>query len=193
MKTERQLAGYEALLALPEKVRAEVLAGEVVTHPSPLPEHQYIANALGATVHGRFGDPNVRDGWWIIPDMDVRLAPHDIVRPDLSGWRRARLPSPWGKRPIDVVPDWACEILSPSHVSHDIVKKKRLYATAGIRHYWILDPASRTLTALELHESHWVELGAWDDAATVRIAPFEELEIDTSRLFPPKSEAVHER
>ena len=35
-------------------------------------------------------------GWWILLDVDVRLSPHDIVRPDVSGWRRERLADPRG-------------------------------------------------------------------------------------------------
>lgn len=192
MKVERQLAGYEDLARLPESVRAEVLSGELIVHPSPDFDHQSIVSALTATVHSCFGDPYVPDGWWIIPDVDVRLTPQDIVRPDISGWRRSRLSRSDARRPVDVVPDWTCEVLSPSNAGHDLVKKRALYARSGVGHYWIVDPSSRTLTALELRSGQWVELGAWDDTAVVRIAPFEAIEIDTSRLFPPLSDAVHE-
>jgi hypothetical protein len=50
-------------------------------------------------------------GWWSLPEVDVRLARHQIVRPDVAGWRRERLPEPWDVRPIDVVPDWICEVV----------------------------------------------------------------------------------
>jgi Uma2 family endonuclease len=131
--------------------------------------------------HGR-GGPG---GWWILPEVDVRLAPHDVVRPDLAGWRRERLPEPWGVRPIDVVPDWTCEVVSPSNARHDLVVKRALHARHGVAFYWIADPEARTLTALQLADGRWVELGVWDDTALVRVPPFEAVELDVGALFPP--------
>lgn len=38
-------------------------------------------------------------------------------------------------------PDWIIEIVSPSNASHDYIRKLNLYADAGVREYWIVDPA----------------------------------------------------
>ena len=105
----------------------------------------------------------------------MALGPHDIVRPDLAGWRRHRLPDPGDRRPIDVVPDWVCEILSPSTSRRDRVTKRNLYAEHGIPSYWIIDADTRTLEAFELSDKRWVLAGAYDEAAVARIAPFEEI------------------
>lgn len=133
----------------------------------------------------RHDDRGGQGGWWIIPEIDVRLGTHDIVRPDVAGWRRERLPSPWGKRPIDVVPDSICEIISPHNVAHDRVIKRRLYAGAGVPHYWLLDPLARTLEALRLDAGLWIELGVWGDGDVARIEPFAAIELEIGRLFPP--------
>ena len=75
------------------------------------------------------------------------------------------------------MPDWVCEITSPSTVQHDRVTKRRLYAQHGVRHDWLVDPETRLLEALELRDGQWVELGVYDDTAVVRIAPFEAIEL----------------
>jgi Uma2 family endonuclease len=116
----------------------------------------------------------------------VALGPHDIVRPHLSGWRRERLPRPGQLRPIDVVPDWVCEVLSPSTAARDRVSKRRLYARAGIPFYWLIDPEARVLEALALKDGGWVEVGVYDDSAQARIAPFETVELEVGRLFLPR-------
>jgi Uma2 family endonuclease len=188
----RKLATYEDLLALPEDVRAEILGGEIVVMPAPLPRHNRIARAIGRFVGGPFDDDDGYEGpggWWILPDVDVRLGAHDIVRPDVSGWRRARLASPWDVRPIDLAPDWVCEILSPSNAKLDRVDKAGLYASAGVPHYWIVDPAERILEAYALRDAAWLRLGAWSDGDVARIAPFDAIELDIGRLFPPETEA----
>lgn len=93
-----RLATYDDLLALPEETRAEIVAGEVRTAPGPLPKHSRAVRALGSCIGGPFDDDDGRGGpggWWILVEVDVRQSEHDIVRPDLAGWRRERLPEPW--------------------------------------------------------------------------------------------------
>jgi Uma2 family endonuclease len=183
----RQLATFDDLLALPDDVRAEVLGGEVIATPAPLPRHSRAQRALGRFIGGPFDDDDDRGGpggWWILLEVDVRLAPHDIVRPDLCGWRRERLAAPWDVRPIDVRPDWVCEILSPSNAATDRVTKRKLYASHGVPYYWIVDPVARTLEAVRLESGRWVEIGSYDDTAVARIEPFEAVELEVGRLFP---------
>jgi Uma2 family endonuclease len=93
----------------------------------------------------------------------------------------------WKRSPVRVVPDWICEILSPSDERRDRVHKAALYARAGVGHYWMLAPAERILEAFELRAGAWVRLGAWGGGgAGVRIQPFAEIEIEIERLFPPE-------
>jgi Uma2 family endonuclease len=118
----------------------------------------------------------------------VQLGPHDIVRPDLVSWRRERLPNPADLRPITVVPDWVCEVLSPSTAAHDKITKRAVYARSGIRHYWIIDVDAHTLKAFELLDQRWLLAGTYGDDALARIAPFEQIELAVRRLFLPKAE-----
>ena len=117
------------------------------------------------------------------------MSPHDIVKPDFAGWHRERIPDPWDIRPIDVAPDWICEILSPSNVADDRVRKRRLYAEHDVAFYWLLDPSAQTLEALRLDHSSraWVEVGSYDSTSVARAAPFEAIEIEVGRFFPPAS------
>lgn len=190
MDAARKLATYDDLLALPEDVRAEIIQGTIVTLPSPLPRHAKAQRALAGFIGGPFDDDDGRGGpggWWILLEVDVRFAPHVVVRPDLAGWRRERLPEPWDLRPIDTRPDWVCEVISPSNAAFDRVTKRRVYAEHGVPHYWLVDPDARTLEALRLQDGVWVEVGSFDESATARVAPFEAIELEVGRLFPPPS------
>jgi Uma2 family endonuclease len=184
----RKLAAYDDLLALDEDVRAEVVRGSIVTMPAPLPRHAHAQGTVRSLVGGPYHDDHGRGGpggWWILLEVDIRLSAHDIVRPDLSGWRRERLPDPWDTRPLDVVPDWICEVLSPSNVAHDRVTKRHLYAEHGVPFYWLIDPIARTLEALRLHEGVWVDAGTFDETAAVNVPPFDAVVLEVGRLFPP--------
>jgi len=187
MALAHKLATYDDLLALPEDTRAELLAGEILAQPSPTPAHQFVAAGLSHRIGGpfQFDDGEGPGGWWILPDVDVRLTPHDVVRPDLSGWRHARLESPLVPRPVDVVPDWVCEILSPSNEGRDRGYKSDLYATRGVGHMWIVDPAEKLLEAYELRAGRWTRMGVYNDRASARIPPFEAVELRLGGLFGP--------
>ncbi|WP_053231101.1 Uma2 family endonuclease [Sandaracinus amylolyticus] len=188
----RRLATYEDLLRTPEGVRAEVIHGALQTLPSPLPKHSKVQGAIRRFVGGPFDDDDGHGGpggWWILLEVDVRFGAHDIVRPDLVGWRRARLPRPWDTRPIDVVPDWICEVTSPSNARHDRLVKARLYAAQGVPALWLVDPELRIAEALALNaDKRWVDVGRFGDGDVARIPPFEEIELDVTRLFPPLDE-----
>lgn len=188
-KPASKLASYSDLLAVPADVRAEVLSGEILTTPAPLPRHSKTQGATRRFLGGPFDDDDGHGGpggWWIFVEVDVRLSAHDIVRPDLAGWRRDRLLKPGTTRPIDVVPDWVCEVVSPSTAARDRVTKRNLYARCGVLHYWLIDPDARVLEALALREGSWFEVGVYDDSASARIPPFEAVELEIGRLFLPK-------
>jgi len=187
--TAPKLATYADLKVLPADVRAEVIAGEIVTAPAPLPRHSNVQGSARRFLGGPFHDDDGRGGpggWWIFVEVDVALGVHDIVRPDLSGWRRERLARPGLARPIEVVPDWVCEILSPATAARDRVHKRNLYARTGVAYYWLIDPDTRVLEALVVHNGAWLETGVYDDTSVARIAPFEAIELEVGRLFLPR-------
>ncbi|GAB4203314.1 MAG: hypothetical protein OHK0013_17380 [Sandaracinaceae bacterium] len=188
MTAARKLASYEDLLALPEDVRAEVIRGSIEVAPAPLPRRSKVQGALRGFIGKPFDDDDGAGGpggWWILLEVDVRLSRHDVVRPDLAGWRRERLPDPWDMRPIDVMPDWVCEVTSPSNARHDRVTKAKLYLAAGVPSLWLVDPDTRVLEALVREGERWLEAGRFSDGDVVRIPPFEAVELDVARIFPP--------
>jgi Uma2 family endonuclease len=186
MATARKLATYDDLLAYPSEVKAEIFDGEIHIQASTLPGHGRAQLALGRFVGGPFdGDRRGPGGWWILQEIDVRFDVHNVVRPDVVGWRRARLPDPWDMRPIDVVPDWICEVLSPSTEKVDRVRKQHLYARHGVSHYWLVNPAERVLEAFALDGAQRRLAGSYDDTALARIPPFDAIELPVEELFPP--------
>jgi Uma2 family endonuclease len=84
------------------------------------------------------------------------------------------------------VPDWICEILSPSNKWYDVVTKADLYLRFEVPFYWTVDPEKRVLQAFRFSGGSWVVLGAFTDGDKARILPFDAVELDVTRLFPPK-------
>jgi len=183
----RKLRGWKDILAAPEDLKAEVLGGELITSPRPHPRHGRVQAILSAEISGPFdvgrGGPG---GWWILVEPDVAFGPHDIVAPDLVGWRRQRVPAFPDEQPIAIRPDWICEVLSPRTAGRDRTVKADLYLRAGVPHYWLVDPQARILEAFEIQDGRWIRLGAWTDGDEAAIPPFDAIEILVGDLFPPE-------
>jgi len=181
----RRLATYADLARLPEGTRAEVIGGEVQLFDSPLPRHGRVQSGLLGSIGGPFDFDGAPGGWWILPTVDVELGVHDIVSPDVAGWRRERVPKFPASRPIAIVPDWICEIVSPSNERHDTIRKADLYFRCRVPFYWLVRPDERTLQAWRHSELGWIVAGTWTDGDKVGIPPFEAVPLDVGRLFPP--------
>lgn len=173
--------------AIPEEERFhELLAGEIVHKTQPSGRHGAAQLRLGRSIgpyDRRPDDPDGPGGWRFASEVEVRLHADVIVRPDVAGWRRERLPTFPETSPIDVRPDWVCEILSRSNAVRDLWEKLRLYHQAGIAHYWVLDPDRRTLRVHRFTEpGYQVVLDVGADAV-VRAEPFELVALAVVDLF----------
>src|SRR5690349_8081155 len=110
----RRPATYQDVIDAPPDKIAEIVRGALHLHPRPLPRHSQAMMYLGAHVSIPFGmGRGGPGGWLILVEPELHLG-EDVLVPDLVGWRRERLPTLPDTVGITVVPDWVCEVLSPS-------------------------------------------------------------------------------
>lgn len=170
-------------MALPENVVGEIIAGTLHASPRPAGPHTVASSNLGATLipsYG-FGEPGP-GGWRILDEPELHFG-EDVVVPDLAGWRLERMPSPPSGAFIELVPDWLCEVLSPSTARLDRVAKLPLYAHVGVQHVWLLDPLARTLEVLRLVSGGWLVVATFGGDDAVEAEPFDALPISLARLW----------
>lgn len=80
------------------------------------------------------------------------------------------------------VPDLVIEILSRDR-NRDRVMKRGLYADAGIPEYWVVDPASDTITVLELSGAEYVERAELGRGDTLTTSAIPGLSLSLEELF----------
>ena len=114
-------------------------------------------------------------GWRILDEPELHLG-HDILVPDVAGWRRERLPALPEEAYFTVAPDWICEVVSPSTAALDRVKKLAIYAREQVTHAWIVDPLAQTLEVLRLESGRWAIVATFVGAEVLRAEPFDALE-----------------
>lgn len=172
----RRVPTFEALYAeieaLPQGVTGEILEPGVIRAMSrPGKPHRGAARRLLRALDGF--DANVGGrGWWIEVEAEIRLGDRLVV-PDLAGWRVERVAELPDENPLTVVPDWACEILSPSTQRDDRVVKLPLYMERGVAHAWLVDPALRVVEVYEPQRGRPLLVQTAVDDAVVTLAPFD--------------------
>jgi len=83
-----------------------------------------------------------------------------------------------------VAPDWVCEVLSPSTARFDRAQKLPLYAAAGVKHAWLIDPLQRTVEVLRLTgEGKYLLVITVGGSASVRLEPFDAVDLELGLLW----------
>lgn len=183
-------ATLEEFLAIPEGERFhELIGGVIIQKANPLPEHGETQSQITGSLVPAFGrrpaggPPDRPGGWWLVTEVEVQIGPN-VYRPDAMGWRRGdRVPTRPTGFPVQVRPDWICEVLSPGNASHDTVTKLNAYHAAEVPHYWLLDPREQTLQVYRWHKDGYLQVLAAKRGDQVRAEPFEPIELSVGVLF----------
>ena len=180
-------ATYQDVLNAPPHMVAEFIDGTLYTHPRPHPKHTVTKSRLGMKIGPpfEFGDDGP-GGWWILDEPELHLR-QDIVVPDLAGWRRERMRELPTEAYFTLVPDWVCEVLSPSTRKLDLGAKRAIYAREGFIFLWFVDPVVRTLEAFQLRGAKWVLIDKLFDKVSVSLLPFEAISFDLDSLWSPQT------
>lgn len=170
---------------LPDEPRCELLYGRLLVTPAPNVRHQDVVLRLAAHL---LAHERSRGGRTIVSPVDVVLAEHTVVQPDVVhvGGERAGIV----RERIEGAPDLVVEVLSPGTARRDLGEKLRLYAEAGVAEYWIVDPAAHTFEFLAYADGAFVVRLA--EAGVYRSAAVAGLELDLDAFWrdlpePPSS------
>lgn len=140
----------EDIYALPDGERAELIDGQIYYMAPPSTQHQRILNYINTEINmyirrnkGEcevFPAPfavflGIDDKNYVEPDISVICAKNKITDKGCYG-----------------APDWIIEIVSPSSKQMDYFMKLFKYRSAGVREYWIVDPAKEQVVVYEFEQ-----------------------------------------
>jgi Uma2 family endonuclease len=84
---------------------------------------------------------------------------------------------------LQLAPDWACEVLSPSTEKIDLVHKRVIYAREGVSHLWFVSPSAKILEVFELERESYRLVGSWSEQDVVSAPPFAALALALGDLW----------
>lgn len=153
----------------------ELVEGRIEFVPMPTMKHQLIAHFFCSLLMA------LKAGFAVPAAFKLRLRKDLIREPDVVFLLRENASHVsdeyWEKA------DLVLEVVSPDDPKRDYVDKRKEYAEAGIREYWIVDPKKQAVFVLELANGAYAEHGPFgrgDIAASVLLTP---LRIPVDDLF----------
>lgn len=161
---------------LPDEPRCELLAGRYYVSPSPNVLHQIVVTLIWEILHRA---ARATGGVAFVAPLDVVLSESSVVQPDVLYVSRSRRSIVREK--VHGTPDLVVEVISAGAERRDRIEKLRLYAEAGVREYWICDPAARVIDFLVNRGGRFEVALARDDAYASAELP--EILLDLAELW----------
>ena len=159
---------------------------------SGTPDHQFLMRQFGRHLDDHldgFEEPPAQfyHEMTTILSRELQRAPEPDIVIILSDRRHIVGPSR-----VEGAPDIVIEILSTDR-NRDLIRKRQIYAEAGVLEYWPIDPRHDTVTQLELRNGAYVERAVLTAANTLTTPLLPGLAIPLARIFqhrrrPPRDE-----
>jgi Uma2 family endonuclease len=149
MSTTTRLT-FEEFEKLPEQEGTgyELDEGELLMEPSPTFLHNRIRDRLARRLYEFVEAHQLGE---VIMEMDFRLAADTVRNPDVAFVTKDHLRTiDVNRSPVNGAPALAVEVISPSNLAQDTLKKVSQYLAAGSRAVWVVYPA---LNVVEVHGS----------------------------------------
>jgi Uma2 family endonuclease len=161
--------------------RMELIEGEIVVTPSPVPMHALVAHRLAVLLDRAIVEAG--RGLVLEAPLDVYLDDRNVLQPDLLVLLRDRLDF-FGSSMIESAPSLAIEIISPSTAARDRGIKRDLYARYGVPEYWVVDVQASLVTIYsDVQDGRYRSKVAVRDIADSATIPG--LSVELTALFAP--------
>jgi Uma2 family endonuclease len=141
----------EQYLALPDqydkngnRIKGELIAGEVVQMPPASRVHDQIKNRINRIL-GRFLDAHPKIRFDTLVEVGAEVSNQDVFVPDVSVISTQRLSG--DERVFQGASELAIEVVSPSDTAKHLKIKVDAYLTNGSKTVWVVYPGDRSVMA----------------------------------------------
>lgn len=158
---KEEIYTIDDIYALPDGERAELIDGKIYYMAPPSRTHQRISEKLYQTIANYIDSKGGKCEIYAAP-FAVFLNKDDInyMEPDISVICDL---SKIDEKGCHGAPDWVIEIVSPGNKPMDYFTKLFKYRMAGVREYWIVDPAKEMVMVYRFEKETMEEYSFGED------------------------------
>jgi Uma2 family endonuclease len=156
----------------------EFIEGRIEVLPMPTEDHQAVLEWLFLALHAFI---EARSGKVRFAPLRLLVREGKFREPDILLVRDARDPRRQNRYWLGA--DLVVEVVREDDAQRDFTTKRADYAGAAIPEYWIVDPASETVTVLELQGEAYKEHGVFRRGALATSKLLEGFAADVNDLF----------
>ena len=168
----------EEFFELPESTHPiELLNGEVMVSPAPVPNHQRIVFRIAKYVKSL-----VPNGEVFLSPLDIYLDDDNVVQPDVI-WVAENSKCIVGDKRLIGAPDLLIEVFSPGTMVKDKKTKYKLYERHGVREYWMVDPNEQYVEVYSLENDVYSQKGVFVIGETFVSAVLDGKMVDIKAVF----------
>ena len=132
----------EAFKSFPEGTLVQLINNQLVMAAAPLDIHQHILGEIHFGILGHVKKNN--SGLVRVAPYDVFLSTRNVFQPDICFIANENLHK-IEEDGLHGVPDMVIELLSPSTSKYDLDDKKEVYERYGVKEYFIVEPATKSV------------------------------------------------
>ncbi len=157
----------------------ELDEGELLLTPSPTGRHNIVRYRLRRVLTDFVAKNHLG---LVLDETDFRLSENTVRKPDAAFIAKPRIKSfDFDRSPLEGAPTLAIEVISPSNLAQDTVKKVRQYRAAGCQAVWLVYPG---LQFVEIHDAAGVrEVTVPRSIQEERLFPGFSFEVSLAELF----------
>lgn len=175
MKTRITARDY---FQLPEtNTPTELIDGELIVHPPPVPLHQRLVRRLMFLV-----DKLMSGGEIFCAPIAVYLDEDNVPEPDIV-WLAPNSRCKVEEKQLVGAPELVIEVLSPSTAKYDKQGKFHAYEKHRVLEYWLVDPTHQLVEVWRHDEKRFVRFGVFGGDDTFISSVLGDKAVDLHGLF----------
>ena len=152
--------------ALPDERQVELIDGVFYDMGAPTKVHQMVILEMAVQLYSCVAaHPGCQ---LFVAPLDVRLDNdnYTMVQPDVL----IICEDDGDKRRVNGAPDFVAEVVSPTNRAYDQFLKLNKYRGAGVREYWLVDPAKKKVIVYRLEDDDLPESYSFSDKVPLGIS-----------------------
>ena len=147
----------EAFKSFPEGTLVQLINNQLVIAAVPLDVHQHVSGEIYYDLFGHVKKNN--SGQVRVAPYDVYLSNRNVFQPDICFIANENL-NKIEEDGLHGAPDLVIELLSPSTSKYDLDDKKDVYERYGVKEYFIVEPATKSIA------HYWLVNGEYEKQQT---------------------------